>query len=364
MGLEKNIKNSETLPASFYQSDEHWAQIKHSVFCQQWQYVGDQLLYFKGTENVYPFTLLENYLDEPLLLVNEGSHVKCLSNVCTHRGMIMVDHPQQMRNITCSYHGRRFGLDGQFQFMPEFKEAENFPRPCDHLTELPLRSWRQFLFTSIDPSVDWEPINRRLEERLSFLPFEEFQHAPMYDKTYNVHCHWALYVDNYLEGFHIPFVHQDLNSIIDYGQYTTEVYDENVVVQIGYSDGSGFTFDLPEGHPDYGKHVTAYYYWVYPNLMLNVYPWGVQLNIIQPVTKDFTKVKFVYYIHDQEIFDLMKADRLAEKTEREDEFVVEAVHRGLQSRLYKSGRFSPRREKGVHAFHLKLSNDCKLESET
>lgn len=348
--INESINKAETLPADFYQNPNTWEACKEKIFCKNYLYLGDKQNMFSGLENVYPLWLLENYLDEPILLSQKDDQIQCMTNVCTHRGFLLVQHPAKMRKITCQYHGRRFDLKGQFEFMPEFQEAEDFPRPCDHLHQLPLQHWRQFLFTAIDSQKDFTKTINRLEERLSFLPIESFKFAPEYSKTYNVHAHWALYCDNYLEGFHIPFVHQSLNSIIDYGSYTTECYDE-LVLQIGYSDGSGFTFDLPEGHPDYGKHVTAYYYWLFPNFMLNFYPWGVQLNIIKPMKSNFTKVEFLYYIHNQEIFETMQGDKLAEKTEREDEFVVEAVQRGLRSRFYKSGRFSPKREKGVHYFH-------------
>jgi len=352
--IHASIEHAQTLPPDFYQNPKSWEQCKELIFCHNWQYVGDQTQLFGGLENVYPFWLLENYLDEPLLLVQEGEELRCMTNVCTHRGFLLVQHPGKMRKIRCQYHGRRFKLNGQFEFMPEFEEAENFPRPCDHLHRLSLQNWRQFLFTGIQPRIHFDVIQKRLEERLYFLPIEEFTFAPQYSKTYNVHAHWALYCDNYLEGFHIPFVHQTLNGVLDYGQYTTECYDQ-MVLQIGYSDGSGFTYDLPEGHPDYGKDVTAYYYWIFPNFMLNFYPWGVQLNIVRPVTPTFTKVEFLYYIHNEEIFHLMKGDQLAEKTEREDEFVVEAVQRGIQSRFYQAGRFSPKREKGVYYFHQLIS---------
>ena len=53
-------------------------------------------------------------------------------------------------------------------------------------------------------------------------------------KEYLVNAHWALYCDNYLEGFHIPFVHNDLNAQLDYGNYTSELY-EDMALQIGYA---------------------------------------------------------------------------------------------------------------------------------
>ncbi|MFT7588816.1 MAG: choline monooxygenase [Limisphaerales bacterium] len=352
--IDPLISKAATLPSDFYKSDEAWEACKEKVFCNNWQFLADEQEVFKGLENVYPLWLLENYLDEPVILVNQDEQVKCYTNVCTHRGFLLVQHPAKMKKIVCGYHGRRFDLCGKFEAMPEFEEAEGFPRPCDSLSELTLGRWRQFIFTTISPKTDFSVLVKRLEERLHFLPIESFKFEPKYSKTYNVHAHWALYCDNFLEGFHIPFVHQALGSLLDYGSYTTECYDQ-MVLQIGYSDGTGLTFDLPEKHPDYGKNVAAYYYWLYPNFMLNFYPWGVQLNIVKPVTKDFCKVEFLYYIHDQKAFDILQGDKLAEKTEREDEFVVEAVQRGLRSRFYKAGRFSPKREKGVHYFHSLLS---------
>jgi len=346
---------AETLPADFYLSAESWSACRDRIFAKSWQFLGDEQLLFAGPENLHPLSLLENYLDEPLLLSRqEDDSIKCLSNVCTHRGMLLAQHPKQARKITCAYHGRRFGLDGQFEHMPEFKGAEDFPRPCDHLHELPLKKWRQFLFSGVDPLVDFDAIVKKLESRLYFLDFENFTFRPELSKTYNVSAHWALYLDNYMEGFHVPFVHNDLGALLDYGSYTT-IPDGDVIWQIGYASKEDFTFDFPADHPDYGRDVTAYYVWVYPNFMLNIYPWGVQLNIVRPVSPTFTKVEFLYYIHDDETFQRMNGAQLAEKTEREDEFVVEAVQKGLRSSFYRTGRFSPAREKGVHHLHRLFS---------
>lgn len=348
--INPDIRQAETLPADFYVNPAHWDAAKEKIFARSWQFLGDEQRIFAGPDNLYPVWLLENYLDEPLLLSRTDAGVKCLTNVCTHRGMLLAQHPTEARKITCKYHGRRFDLDGKFEYMPEFKEAEDFPRPCDHLHELQLKKWRQFLFTSPDPRVDFDEIVRRLDERLYFMDIESFTFRPELSKVYNVSAHWALYLDNYMEGFHVPFVHNDLGALLDYGSYKTECY-EQVVTQIGYASGTDFTFDFPEGHPDHGRDVTAYYIWAYPNFMLNVYQWGIQFNVVRPVTPTFTKVEFLYYIHDMETFELMNGAQLAEKTEREDEFVVEAVQRGLRSRFYQTGRFSPARETGVHRFH-------------
>ena len=211
------------------------------------------------------------------------------------------------------------------------------------------------MFGGLSSKISPNQICDCLNERLGFLDMEQWDHAPEYSKSYGIKANWALYIDNYLEGFHIPFVHHDLGKIVDYGSYETIIHN-HVVLQIGYSKSSEFAFDLPKGHPDHGQNVSAYYYWIYPNFMLNIYTWGVQINIVKPISIDYCKVDFEYFIADKEKWELFGKDSIAEKTEREDEYVVEAVQKGMKSRLYNNGRFSPVREKGVHYFHSLIAN--------
>ena len=108
----------------------------------------------KETGDAYPFTLLENYLNEPLLLTkNKEGEMHCLSNVCTHRGNLVVYEPCKFNQLKCRYHGSLFSLDGKFISMPEFKEVENFPTEDDNLHELPLFKWGNLLFTSLNQSI-------------------------------------------------------------------------------------------------------------------------------------------------------------------------------------------------------------------
>ena len=89
--------------------------------------------------------------------------------------------------------------------------------------------------------------------------------------------------------------------------------------------------------------------------MLNVYTWGVQINTVIPISKDYCKVVFDYFIADEVEWERFGKDALAEKVEREDEYVVESVQKGMQSRFYTNGRYSVSREKGVHHFHRLIS---------
>ena len=181
-----NISQSATLPADFYFDDHLWEQMKETVFAKSWQYIGDEREIFNVAVNTYPFFLLEKYIEEPLVLTKTEGMIRCLSNVCTHRGFIVSHHPGNNKKLTCAYHGRRFDLGGKFEFMPEFKEVENFPRPCEHLHELPLERWARFLFTSLDSKIDFSEMREALEERIGFMKVDDFVFAPQYSKTYNV----------------------------------------------------------------------------------------------------------------------------------------------------------------------------------
>ncbi|MEM8930292.1 MAG: SRPBCC family protein, partial [Acidobacteriota bacterium] len=102
------------------------------------------------------------------------------------------------------------------------------------------------------------------------------------------------------------------------------------------------------------REIAAYYYWLFPNTMLNFYPWGLSVNVVRPLAVNRTKVSFLTYVWDpSKLGDGPGAD--LDRVEREDEAVVEGVQRGLRSRFYDRGRFSPTREQGVHHFHRLLA---------
>ena len=351
--INSDITKAETLPATFYKDPVVFEIIKEKVFLKSWQWVGDESLVDKP-QSVHPFILLDGFLTEPLLLTRDkGGQINCLTNVCTHRGNLLALISKPTKKLTCSYHGRRFNLQGEFEYMPEFTDAENFPRPCDHLHRFPLKKWGHLLFAGLNPSFDFQEVINIINERVGFLPIDEFKLEKTLQKDFLIDANWALYCDNYLEGFHVPFVHESLNEVLDYGSYETIIY-EHCNLQIGYSDKATEIFEFPQNHIDYGKKVAAYYFWVFPNIMFNFYPWGLSINIVNPLEMSKTKVSFISYVLDPSKLNKGAGSNL-EKVEKEDEIVVENVQKGVRSSFYKAGRFSPKREKGVHHFHVLLS---------
>lgn len=351
--IHPDITKAETLPATFYRDVSVFEALREKVFYKSWQWIGtsDQV---PETRTAHPITVLPEFLSEPAVLTRDSEEeIHCLSNVCTHRGNLVVTKTGSVRKLICGYHGRRFTLDGHFEHMPEFEKTQDFPRPCDNLHSFPLRQWGPFLFAGLNPSFDFQEVIDTMQERIGFMPMEDLKYDPSRTKEYHINAHWALYCDNYLEGFHIPFVHEDLNAVLDYGNYETVLHD-HLNLQIGYAEGTEVVFDLPEGHIDKSKQVAAYYYWVFPNMMFNFYPWGVSVNLVMPKTLDKTIVRFMSYVWDPGKLDQGAGSGL-DKVELEDEEVVEGVHMGVRSAFYQAGRFSPTREQGVHHFHRLLA---------
>jgi choline monooxygenase len=229
-----------------------------------------------------------------------------------------------------------------------FGEVENFRTPEDDLTRLPVTERLGMIFISLDPKVDFQEMIRPIGDCLGWMPFDTLQFSEEGTRDYYVEANWALYCDNYLEGFHIPYVHPALNRAIAGGSYGYELFPY-CSLQLGLAEVGEPCHDIPEGWPDHGKRIYAYYYFLFPNLMFNIYPWGLSLNVVEPLSRRRTRLRFRTYY-----FAGAPANRQVnriDQTELEDEAVVESVQLGLQSRFYRQGRFSPEEEPAVHHFH-------------
>ena len=351
--IDPNIARARTISTDVYTRASIFESAKEQIFAPSWQFVGDTDRVAEPG-SVYPFMLLDEYLSEPLLLSRDKlGDLHCLSNVCTHRGNLLAYEPCKSSQLRCKYHGRVFGLDGQFQFMPEFSNVENFPTEADHLKQLPLFQWGKLLFASVNPTFPAEKFLGEMMQRVGWLPLDRMEFRPDLSKDYTVNANWALYCENYLEGFHIPFVHNSLSAALDWSSYSTELFPY-ANLQLGIAKNGQACFDLPAHSPDFGKQVAAYYFWVFPNMMFNFYPWGLSFNLVEPQDVSRSKVRFQVYVFDESKLNLGAGCGL-DQVEMEDEEVVENVQRGVRSRFYQHGRYSPEREQGTHHFHRLLA---------
>ncbi len=143
---------------------------------------------------------------------------------------------------------------------------------------------------------------------------------------------------------------------MDYGSYSTETFRYSSL-QTGLS---GFPPGLRRGGRalrtgwskpgDAIDNVAGRYLFIFPNLMFNFYPWGISVNVVKPVTPSKSVVSFLTYVSDEsKLGEGAGAD--LDRVELEDEAVVESVQKGIHSRFYSHGRYSPAREQGTHHFH-------------
>lgn len=331
--IDPDIRKARTLPADFYTDPAYFELSTERIFVPSWQFLGHE----SELKGLRPTVILPELLAEPVLLVRDSSQIHCLSNVCTHRGKILVEGPCEANLIRCGYHGRRFSLDGRLLSMPEFDGVEGFPVSSDDLKQLAFAVKQGFMFASIDPVVPIDEYIRDSAER--FAGAEKYTDLALTEtREYEINAHWALYCENYLEGFHIPYVHRGLNEIVDYSTYTTETFRYSSV-QTGY-DGGG--------------HIAARYLFIFPNMMFNFYPWGLSVNVVRPVTPSRSVVEFLTYVGDESLIGRGAGADL-HSVELEDEAVVESVQRGIRSRFYSHGRYSPTREQGTHHFHRMIA---------
>lgn len=345
--INPDIRFAETLSSAFYTDEKFFHESKEKIFARSWQFAarGEEI------ESLAPLTILESFLDEPVLFTRSGESLNCLSNVCTHRGKILVEEKCKAIGIRCSYHGRRFDLLGNFLSMPEFEAVADFPTEKDDLTKIPFDALGKLLFVSPLPIAAFDEFFAPVRERLKWLDWETLKFSAKDSRDYFVNAHWALYCENYLEGFHIPFVHQSLNETIDYGAYTTETF-RYASLQTGFtkSRADAFAFD---------EKIAALYFFVFPNLMLNFYPWGLSVNVVKPLGIDLTRVSYLTFIADEARFGKGAGGDLG-RVEFEDQAVVESVQRGIRSRFYERGRYSPEREQGTHHFHRLIAEFMNL----
>ncbi len=330
--IDSDIHQAHTLSSDFYTDEKYFEEAQEKIFGRTWHLAGIP----DETFNLKPFNILET----PLILAKDDEKINCFSNVCTHRGAVLVENEASAKGIRCRYHGRRFDLKGKFLSMPEFENVENFPSEKDDLPKIPFGVWEKFVFASLNPRA---PLNEFLAELQKTVKLSKNLQLTA-TKDYEINAHWALYCENYLEGFHVPFVHKSLNEAIDYGTYTTRTFRYSSV-QIAY--------DVSRSALNAGKLPAlpaAHYFFVFPNLMFNYYPWGLSLNIVKPINPGKTIVSYLTFVSDESKLNTGAGADL-ETVELEDQAIVESVQRGIRSSFYDSGRYSPTRERGTHHFH-------------
>jgi len=352
MNINKNIEIAETPRSSFYTSDLILNKSKF-IFENSYQFVAHQSEL--NNLSILPFYLLKDWIDTPLVIINDNRQLFCLSNICTHRGNILCTEKEHKNKIVCNYHGRNFNLDGTINHAPGFKKTKNFPSENDSLDKnISLVNWNGLLFVNTGKNKSILKALDKIKTLVDWYPFEKLSFDKKSSNSYEIDAHWALYCENFLEGFHIPFIHKGLSSDIENKSYETLLLD-HAVLQLAKSKNKKNSFILNQKIN--GKtldDVYALYFWLFPNIMLNFYKWGISVNVIEPLGKEKTRIRFISLPIEGNVQSSGYSNSV-DHIEQEDQRVILNVQRGIKSKFYDRGRYSAEHEKGTHYFHTLIS---------
>jgi len=348
------LSQASTIPAAWY-VDARIADLERlSVFSKTWQLVArtEQL---KASGQFISTTIA----GEPIVVVRGNDGVlRAFYNVCRHHAAAVVTQPCGHASLLrCPYHGWNYGLDGSLKGMPEFDDVEDFDRAQNGLVPIRVETWECFVFINLDNGA--APLTEFLGGLIPRVAPLGISKLHYFDRrTYDIHCNWKVYVDNYLDGgYHVPHLHKGLSSVLDYKQYTIENEDRYCLQSspMVSSDEDAATGSTRKGD-------RAWYFWQYPNLMINCYEGYMDTNLVIPIDVDHCRVVFDFYFAD--IGDASRdyneqSVNVGNRVQEEDLGICEDVQRGLKSRAYRAGRLSVRREAGEQLFHRLLAADLK-----
>jgi choline monooxygenase len=324
--------SAETLPAALYRDAPVYERERRRIFARSWQFMGHEAQLAEPGQWI-AFTIA----GYPVIAVRGEDRIRAFHNVCRHRAGPLAEDGEGRceRNLVCRYHGWRYALDGRLASARDFGPAEGFDPRAYGLIPLACESWRGFLFVNMDASAaSLADSLAPLAARTRHMPLETFR--PMQHTTREIRCHWKTYVENYLEGYHVPIVHPALNAAIDSSRYEVELHD-------------GVVFH--HAPPREGSPVAGLWGWVWPCLGINVYPHGLMMERMWPIDQARTRLNYLYFFPE----DLPEAEKDAamassEVTTVEDIAITEAVQRNLDAGIYERGRLSPRHEGAVAMF--------------
>jgi choline monooxygenase len=262
----------------------------------------------------------------------------------------MESHTCGLKALTCKYHGWTYLLDGSLRGVPKWDRVELFDRKDYGLVPVRVEVWEGLVFVQLDH--DAPPLGSSLADVLARIGACRLAALRFAGRvSYPVEANWKVYVDNFLEGYHIPYVHPELMTWLDFQAYTTELAAGYSLQWSPLSAGQ----DNPYGHDGTGD---ALYYHIFPNLMLNVLPGRLQVNLVEALAPDRCVVHFDSYYDDLDspaARQRIAEDRSAsDKVQAEDAEICARVQQGLASRAYDRGRFSVECETGVHHFQQQL----------
>lgn len=353
----RDILEASTLPGECYWRADIYQREIEKIFFKEWICVGR----VEDIPNPGDF-MTESIANEPLIIVRgaEGEiHVHL--NVCRHRGCQLVEGSGTTKAFRCPYHGWMYGLGGDLRGTPDFNETKNFDKKDYPLHSAKVEVWDGFIMVNLDP--DATPFADRISEtdRWGLEKYRLGSMVTTHRWEYQLDCNWKAYVENYIEAYHVPWVHaetfQPVTPLKDWHDFP-DISDQPWSVMIGQtpgvslSDNADALFPISPDLADMPPEFDGMPIWlVYPTFMVIpvvdcmiyyvAHPRGpercdIKLRLCLP-----EEVAEKYWAGDPEIIE--GAGQYARNTEAfilEDNKVTQMQQVGLRSSGALPGRFS------------------------
>ena len=348
--FNKTSKPLRGLPSTAYINEE-FRQLENSqIFSKTWVFVSfaHQL---PNAGDAQPVTVA----DQPILLIrNRNNEISAFHNVCRHRNLQLVDKPSNCgRMIRCPYHSWTYDLEGQLRGTPYFggdatAPVEGFEMQNNNLLSVNCEVWHDWIFVNLSDNP--EPFDEFLAPIKTVLSDTDItQYKPIAILEFGeVACNWKLLMENFIEPYHVQFVHKDT---------TAQPLQDHYPVVEGRCLGSAVDLsDDQVANADAGTlGVTSRYLTLFPNFVMGTYQpdkLGIHLNI--PVNAETTIQYRVIYAHQDSSYSSDEIEQLKtlwRNVHAEDHEMTERLQKGRHSKIAEQGGLlSPHWETSVRKF--------------
>ncbi len=368
------LEQSRGLPGGCYTSDEAFkAELVHFI-SKSWACVGVTGDVAKCGD-LWPTT----FANQSLLMTraNDG-RIRTFHNICRHRGAALCSEMKhQQARIICPNHAWSYALDGALLATPhaggagrhhcEGMDAENL-----NLVEIPTAVWGPLVMINLNGGAGsledaMEPINDRLGNPAMGL----LRTGPDYDFTFDVNANWKLAVENFVESYHVPMVHPELQRVNPMEDHYQILGGDHYIGLGGRADGVARSFNPPlpvfPGCADTDKYEALY---IAPNLMITCLPNLFKVIILNPLGPVRTRERLVvFFIGDEAMReDLSEARATVMKNwslnvNNQDIGIIEKMQTGRSSTAFDGGRFMPKQEQTSLHFQQMLAKRMMAELE-
>lgn len=354
------VEEATTLPPDCYRREDFHRIEQEKVFGHAWVCVGYTCQVAKVGQ-----MLATKVADQPIVVTrDEEGLLRAFYNVCRHRGSLLIEENSEAKRFRCPYHSWTYDLKGKLLHCPLFDanpaQKGVFNKNDYDLLSVRVASWGAFIFISLDPNA--EPLSDYLGDFA-----KDYANFPLDELTlvrrqkYNIKANWKLIAENFLEYYHLPFVHPELCEVaaIDMhkrnqgaGMYMS--FYANPLLKGNTPLDADFLPPMPKLSAE--QQNSGYFPLVFPNMAMFLLPHHLFVLLVNPLNSGESEEYADLLVHKNVLASPhaeAKLDSLFafyDMVNRQDVKAVERVQKGIRAKPYPGGRMSFRFEEPVHRF--------------